>query len=726
MAPEESQSYKGVEELLGSPEIRAMLTALKKEVGSIDEAKLTVELADKLKAQLEKGTKIIMQNAREARAELLMSIQQGEIKGQKEAVTVLAKIIQEEIIEGKMKIEDLKALSVEELQAIEEKTPGILLFAFTSWGEKHANISIEDFEYYKEPAENVELEIDFRGNEDAYYRLGADDLFPPEVRRITVIPVDGGPIRTSTRRVGLKGGDKSGFFDDNGYIPIFTGDIVVVGGAPEYFEEAGIDGENPGVDMTIREDYFNEKTGEWDYDAYEEDHSEEENEFLIETWERSTGIEYEGDIFDPQLAQQMRLKTNINSGNIHDVIDAHPDWFKAAQDAAAEYEEQFNIKIDPAVIYAIIKYESGFQAQIPNQQGSGALGLGQFMPFTWESSDGQGERGFLAENEALVERLLGHPLPTDRAERLALRKNPILSIYATTWYAAQNAETLNLSEISENTAYYIYLAHHDGAGGARTLLQYHRDGKNVELQSWQKRLSPEAYWNMINNLSGAVAVTAGEYRRQLDTGAASHETIETDLTASEVALIGDSNTVGYKKHITIGGEKIPEKNAHAEVGKQIYRMKADLERDIKAGKFKDIKAIVLMGGGNDLADSGPAGRVETITGHLSDMIEMIHAYNPDIKITLITRHPVLDVKQGYYAGRVQEVNQRVLQINNWIRTQAAKHDYIAVVDLYKLVEDPQNAGHVKPDYLGGDGLHLSDKGSQILAQHVGQVVTEPF
>jgi lysophospholipase L1-like esterase len=738
MPPEAFQSHpEEMKKLLDKPVIRTLLQDLNEAVGGVDEAQLIAELA----VQLEGVKEIVMQDAQEARAELLQSIQRGEVTNQTNGVDTLARIIQEEIIEAKMEAEDLKTLSMEELIALEEEQPGILLFAFTTWGDRHAHVAIEDFKLYQSPQQGVELEIDFRGNENAYHHLGADDILPPEVRRITVIPGDGGAVRTSTRRVGLKGGDKSGFFDDRGYIPIYTGDIVVVGGAEEYFEAAGVDPKELGLDRTIRETYFDEDTGEWDYDAYNEDHRAEDDTFLIDVWETSTGLSYEGDVFDPELAKRLRLKSPVESGDIHDVIDAHPDWFAAAEAAAVVYGEQFDMEIDPAVIYAIIKHESGFQAQIPNGQGSAALGLGQFMPGTWESTDYQGGSGFLAENKALVERLLGHRLPKDSDERSALRTNPILSIYATTWYAAQNAEVLNLDGVTQDTAYYVYSAHHDGAGGARNLLAYRKGNRDVGLADFQKSPTPEDYWNFIDNYSAGVAATARQYRSQLDSGnpsdtVGSVETGEAAIRASEVALIGDSITEGYKGHLTIGGQSIPEGRIAAKVGKPLYNMHADLERDIQAGNLGGVRAVVLMGGANDLADTGPTGTVAAVTGHLSKMIQLLHAYNPDIKITLVTHHPVLDVKPsytwngqtypGYYPGRKEEVNRRILEINEWIRNQGETLDHVRVVDLYTLVEDPHRAGHVKPEYLNGDGLHLSPKGSQLLASQVGQTVESAF
>jgi hypothetical protein len=145
----------------------------------------------------------------------------------------LARILQEEIIEGEMKVDDLRTLKFNQLLKLEADRPGLLLFAFTTWGRAHQKVDIDHFESYAMPQLGNQFTIDFRENTEAYWKVGADNMLPPEVREITVWPQgDRSKERISNRRVGLKGSlknTKSGFFDEKGYIPIFSGDVVMVG-----------------------------------------------------------------------------------------------------------------------------------------------------------------------------------------------------------------------------------------------------------------------------------------------------------------------------------------------------------------------------------------------------------------------------------------------------------------------------------------------------------------
>jgi len=479
--------------------------------------------------------------------------------------------------------------------------------------------------------------------------------------------------------------------------------------------------------MTIREDYFDEETQAWDEEKYEEDHREEEEEFLIETWESMNGMDYPYDGYRPEAGMMLQEKVSGDIYNIEHVIREQPDWFEAAQGAADYYANEFGLdSVDPAVIYSMFIVESGFKAEAYNS-GSGASGLGQFLSMTWMTDDGNGV-AFIEANKGKVIELLHEmdmPIPTNRNEWLALRFNPVINIYATTWYTAHHAERYGFDDVSPDNAYYLYLAHHDGFGGASTLRKRHERGQDVTLHSWQTKPTPEAYWNTMDGLCKRVADNAARYRVQLDGGAAERGLEVPPIRSDEVVLIGDSVTAGYDGRVKVGGENMPEENVHASVGKQVYKMKDDLERDIESGAFDNIQAVVLMGGGNDLADTGLNGEVDTITGNLGDMIEMLTEHNPDIKITLVTHHSVLDVK-GYYSGRVDEVNNRTLEINGWIRSQGRTNSNIEVVDLYILSDDPNNPGHVRPDLLASDGLHLSDKGNAFLADQVGRIVEGGF
>lgn len=197
-----------------------------------------------------------------------------------------------EVLDGAEKV-DLENLSVKALMKLEKIYPGILLYAFTDVVGAKEKLDFENWELYKKPVAGLKLTVDFHGNQGAYDRIGAGDILPASVRCITVYPLDyrgkfdKGMGRTSTRRLGLKGRDEAGsgnsginsgngFFDEYGYMPIFTGDEIVIGGAKN---------SKSGVDMAYQKRFLKtDKDGksELDYDAYEKSAEAEEDRKYLE------------------------------------------------------------------------------------------------------------------------------------------------------------------------------------------------------------------------------------------------------------------------------------------------------------------------------------------------------------------------------------------------------------------------------------------------------------
>ncbi|MDD3861936.1 MAG: hypothetical protein PHP74_03560 [Candidatus Gracilibacteria bacterium] len=156
------------------------------------------------------------------------------------------------LLEGKeMTPLDLSKLNVPSLIMLEDKYPGILLYVFTDIIGENDKIDFSKWEFYKKPIAGTELKVNFRGNEAANMEIGAADIFAPAVRCITVYAQgDKSLARTSKRRLGLKGRNRDtgdiGFFDESGYMPIFTGDVMVVGGAvPEASKNIDLNFEKP-------------------------------------------------------------------------------------------------------------------------------------------------------------------------------------------------------------------------------------------------------------------------------------------------------------------------------------------------------------------------------------------------------------------------------------------------------------------------------------------------
>ena len=175
--------------------------------------------------------------------------------------------------------------------------------------------------------------------------------------------------------------------------------------------------------------------------------------------------------------------------------------------------------MDPAVIWAIIKHESGFKPGILNQSGSKALGLGQFMPKTWDR--------FIEGNPGLIRELSPHGTNPQRTD-------PILSIYATTWYTARNAKKFGINHVTRSNAAEVYLMHHNGEGGYRTYKKYRelmvagKSEKQATRESGFKvpgepgtyyrirfGTNTERYARFLEDFSGPVQQTAIRYDREL-------------------------------------------------------------------------------------------------------------------------------------------------------------------------------------------------------------------
>lgn len=203
-----------------------------------------------------------------------------------------------EVLDGAEKV-DLEQLSVRALMKLEKAYPGILLYAFTDVVGSKEKIDFAKWELYKKPIEGLKLKIDFHGNSEAYDRIGAGDLMPASVRKITVYPLDyrgkntKDMQRTSTRRLGLKGNadigsgnakgnSGNGFFDAAGYMPIFTGDEVVIGGIDKSFEDKFSKTDKDG-------------NRELDYDAYDKsEESDKDKKFLEKLVENDVVLQGRG------------------------------------------------------------------------------------------------------------------------------------------------------------------------------------------------------------------------------------------------------------------------------------------------------------------------------------------------------------------------------------------------------------------------------------------------
>lgn len=201
----------------------------------------------------------------------------------KKAIDEIKHLDKVEDIIGKIEtVEDLQKLSVDQLIKLEDKYEGILLYAFTDIVGEKTKLDFAKWEIYKKPTPGMRLVVDFHGNQSAEMKLGAADILPPSVRKITVYTNgDSTLARTSSQRCGLKGRNRegTGFFDNRGYIPIFTNDVIVIGG--EEKPEQGVNLKFADKFLTKDKDGNPNPLNEDSYKAYEaSDEAKQDKEFL--------------------------------------------------------------------------------------------------------------------------------------------------------------------------------------------------------------------------------------------------------------------------------------------------------------------------------------------------------------------------------------------------------------------------------------------------------------
>lgn len=143
-------------------------------------------------------------------------------------------------------------------------------------------------------------------------------------------------------------------------------------------------------------------------------------------------------------------------------------------------------------------------------------------------------------------------------------------------------------------------------------------------------------------------------------------------------------------------------------GEQTADMSANFTDVINAHPY----AVIIWGGTNDINYYVAPEVVET---NLYSMYK--RARESGIKVVALNISP-----RGGAAGAPAEPS--LSAINTWIST-APYIDYF--VDVYGLLNDPMNPGRLLSAYDGGDGLHLSTQGYEIVADLIYETlfVNEP-
>lgn len=221
-----------------------------------------------------------------------------------------------DVLEGVEKVEDIRKLDTKTLIKLEDRYEGIMLYVFTDIAAKNEKVDFNNWDGYKKLTAGTKLTVNFLGNDAGEREVGGADMLPPSVRRITVYKNgDLNDARTSERRIGLKGQNKSGngFYDGQGYIPVLSGDVIEIGGKSRSDADSGVDQK---FDFEFRKK-ADGSTGALDDEAYkkytESDIGKKDQEYLKELFQKNPNAQRRKQM---SLEEIQALKEKIDTSGI--------------------------------------------------------------------------------------------------------------------------------------------------------------------------------------------------------------------------------------------------------------------------------------------------------------------------------------------------------------------------------------------------------------------------
>jgi lysophospholipase L1-like esterase len=117
------------------------------------------------------------------------------------------------------------------------------------------------------------------------------------------------------------------------------------------------------------------------------------------------------------------------------------------------------------------------------------------------------------------------------------------------------------------------------------------------------------------------------------------------------------------------------------------------------------KAVVILGGTNDIAGNTGFSSVEIITNNIQAMAQLAKANN--IKVILV---PILPVYDYPWRPGLEPV-EKIAKINTWIKNYAAQHSH-TYLDLFTPLKDEKEG---LPKRYSEDGVHPNLAGYQVMA-----------
>ena len=121
------------------------------------------------------------------------------------------------------------------------------------------------------------------------------------------------------------------------------------------------------------------------------------------------------------------------------------------------------------------------------------------------------------------------------------------------------------------------------------------------------------------------------------------------------------------------------------------------------------KVVVILAGTNDIAGNTGPMLNEDIEADLASMAELARVHGIRVVLSSLTPvHNYTERSKDFFAQRPQE---RILELNTWLKDYCAKNKLVYLDYFSALVDDK---GMMKKD-LADDGLHPNDAGFKIMA-----------
>jgi len=180
-----------------------------------------------------------------------------------------------------------------------------------------------------------------------------------------------------------------------------------------------------------------------------------------------------------------------------------------------------------------------------------------------------------------------------------------------------------------------------------------------------------------------------------------------------VVLMGDSITDGWGKRY---GKFFPGKPYinRGISGQTTPQMLIRFRPDVIALKPK---AVVILAGTNDIAGNTGPETLEDIEGNLASMAELATANR--IKVVFSSVMPVCDTIRRQTDRRP---NEKIVELNNWIKEYAATHD-AGYIDYFTAMKDDK--GELKQE-LTYDCLHPNSEGYEVMMPLAQKAVDKAF